>query len=327
MSPNTLLRWLQLLAFFVVFFSLGAYAQFAPGDTDTVVRTRDLPIDIYVYKPANYRGRGFIISLHGLTRNAASYRNHTRPLADRYGALLIVPYFDTERFPTWRYQHGGIARHADGGGLPTMLPAEQWTVEVLRGLVEYVRRVENAPEMPYLLIGHSAGGQFLSRVAAFSDLKPERIIIANPGTWVAPSLDEPFPYGFGRLQTQLGNARALERYLGSPVTVLVGTADTRTDNELSSAPGARRQGENRYARARNIFDQASAAARDRKVHFGWTIIEVPGVGHNARRMYSSAQATRAPCPDTVDRMRKPGATSDWPCEAAETPASVSTHVR
>jgi poly(3-hydroxybutyrate) depolymerase len=276
--------------------------------------TRGAPIELFVYKPPTYRGEGLIVSLHGLGRNASGYRSHTRALAERFRALLIVPLFDRDRFPTWRYQQAGIARWDEAGTLAAQ-PAEQWTGEMLRSVLDSVRKDEGVEDMPYVLIGHSAGAQFVLRAIAFGRLAPVRIVIANPSSWLEPNFDEPFPYGFGGLPPKLANDDVLRRYLARPVTVLLGTADTGS-TDLSMTAGAQRQGAHRHARGTNIFHAAAEASRRRGWDFGWRLIEVPDVGHSARRMYASPLAARAFCPDETEpasAASRDAAARKWPC--------------
>ena len=47
-------------------------------------------------------------------------------------------------------------------------PRDEWTVDMVPELVSWARRREGRLDAPYYLFGHSAGGQFLSRVAAFA---------------------------------------------------------------------------------------------------------------------------------------------------------------
>jgi pimeloyl-ACP methyl ester carboxylesterase len=302
----------RLLGGMVLVAALGAAAAYAPGDTDAVVDAAGRSIELFVYKPSGYRGEGMIVSLHGLGRNATGYRDHTRRLAERFDALLIVPYFDRERFPTWRYQRAGIVRRDTETGAFTPQPREQWTGEVLRAVIDAVRMHEGSPEMPYVLLGHSAGAQFLARMTAFAPLPAARIVIANPSSWVAPSLTEPFPYGFGRLPAEIGNERALERFLAQPVTVVLGTADTGSV-DLSQTAGAKRQGEHRYARGTRIFQSAAAIARSRGWDFGWHVVEIPNVGHSARAMYASPVVERAFCPEAAQAPEAARPPASWPC--------------
>ncbi len=78
-------------------------------------------------------------------------------------------------------------------------------------------------------------------------------------------------------------------YLELPITALHGLDDIGTHN-LSSEPEAVAQGLNRLDRGRNTFAKARAAAQARGWRFGWTFVEVPGVGHNAAEMFGSEQA-------------------------------------
>ena len=48
-------------------------------------------------------------------------------------------------------------------------------------LIETVRKMERRSDMPYYLIGHSAGGQFVERLLVFADVKPLRAVAANAG--------------------------------------------------------------------------------------------------------------------------------------------------
>jgi len=56
---------------------------------------------------------------------------------------------------------------------------------------------------------------------------------------------------------------------------------------------AERQGMNRLERGRNAYYTAQDIARERGWAFNWKLVEVPGVGHSARRMFGSAQALDA----------------------------------
>ena len=281
---------------------------------------RGAPIEVFVYKPPGYRGEGLIVSLHGLGRNASGYRGHTRALAEHFRALLIVPLFDRDRFPTWRYQQAGIARRDDTGAL-ALQPAEQWTGETLQSVIDAVRKEEGVAGLSYVLLGHSAGAQFALRATAFGRLTPARIVIANPSSWLAPDFDEPFPYGFGGLPSKIANDAVLRRYLALPLTILLGTADTGSA-DLSMTPGAQRQGIHRYARGTHIYHVAAEAARRRGWDFGWRLVEIPGVGHSARRMYASPLAAHAFCPGETELAaapRRAAAAQAWPCAVEALP--------
>lgn len=146
--------------------------------------------------------------------------------------------------------------------------------------------------MEYALIGHSAGGQFLSRVAAFVPTGASRIVIANPSTWVFPTLQVPAPFGLGGIYPGAQAQAGLRRCLEQPITVLLGQADTG-EEELDESPSAMAQGRTRYERGLNIFRQARMLSASRGWPLNWRLVEVPGAGHSAGKMFRSQQALSA----------------------------------
>ncbi|RPJ44831.1 MAG: hypothetical protein EHM16_14470 [Betaproteobacteria bacterium] len=250
-------------------------------------------IELHTYKPPQYAGGPVLLVLHGLGANATGYRDYAVPLADQLGFLVVAPLFDRERFPAWRYQTGGLVRNQRVDGEFRIEPEAQWTGRLFLRIIDAVRSAEGRPDLAYALIGHSAGGQALSRFAAFSPHAAQRIVIANPSTYLWPSREERFPYGYGGLPAALADDAALQRFLAQPVTVLLGTADLRRDNNLNVRPPAERQGATRYERGHNAFRAAQQLAQQRGWAFNWRLLEVPGVGHNARRMFGSAEALEA----------------------------------
>jgi pimeloyl-ACP methyl ester carboxylesterase len=234
-----------------------------------------------------------LLVLHGLGTNAPGYRDYAVPLADQLGWLVIAPLLDRKRFPTWRYQTGGIVRDQRASDEFTVEPDAQWMGRLFLAIIDTARAAESRPGLGYALIGHSAGGQALSRFAAFVPHAAKRIIIANPSTYLWPSRDERFPYGFGGLPPALANDDALRRYLAQPVTLLLGTADIKRDADLNVRDGAERQGANRLERGHNAFNAARQLAQEKGWPFGWRLLEVPNVGHSARLMFGAAQALQA----------------------------------
>jgi poly(3-hydroxybutyrate) depolymerase len=266
---------------------------FASGKSMRSLDIHGESIEVHAYRPAGYTDGPILLVLHGLGANAPGYRDYAMPLADLLGFLVVAPLFDRKRFPTWRYQTGGLVRDQRADGEFAVEPEAQWTGRLFLAIIDSVRVAEGRPELAYALIGHSAGGQTLSRFAAFVPHQAQRIVIANPSTWLWPTRDERFPFGFGGLPAPLADDAALQRYLAQPVTVLLGTADLRRDNNLNVRPPAERQGTTRYARGHNAFRTAQQLAQDRGWAFNWRLIEVPGIGHSAQRMFGSAEALDA----------------------------------
>ena len=253
----------------------------APGRNEYRVELPGATLNVFTYRPADRPPQLVLIVLHGLSRDAGPYRDHARALADRIGALVVAPEFDAAHFSTNLYQRGGIATKS--GALVT--PGRR-TVDLIQPLIDWARTAMGQPSLPSVLIGHSAGAQFLSRVAAYARTDAMRIVIANPSTWVLPSTQDAAPYGFKGMADADAMLRA---YLALPITVLLGQADTGANN-LASEAEAVAQGRNRLERGRNTFEKARTIAQQHGWAFNWTLAEVPGVGHDSTKMFSSPQA-------------------------------------
>ena len=281
-----------LLALLCLANALGA-EPYTVGSSRRSVSIDGESIELFAYQPAQYTGGPVLLVLHGLGTNAPGYRNYAIPIADQLGMLVIAPLFDRERFPTWRYQTGGIVRDQRVEGDFTVEPEARRMGRTFLDIIDSVRAAEGRPDLGYSLIGHSAGGQTLSRFAAFVPHAAKHIVIANPSTYLWPSPDERFPYGFGGLPPQLFDDTILRRYLAQPVTVLLGTADIERSADLNVQEGAERQGYYRLERGRNAWRAAQQLAQQRGWAFNWKLVEVPDVGHSARLMFGSAQALQA----------------------------------
>lgn len=249
------------------------------GQVETYLDNRK--IIIHTYKPVGYNVGPLVLVFHGVGRNAAEYRDFARGLGDRHKAIILAPEFDRAQFPGRRYTQGGMLREGQ------LTPKQQWTWNLVPRLVEIVRRREGRPDLPFFLLGHSAGAQFVGRMAGFLETGAQRVVIANPSAYLSPERALAFPYGFGELPEELANDEAIRRYLAQPLTIFVGTEDKERDDYLDTSDAADTQGTTRYERGRNIFEAARAKARAAGWPFGWKLVEAPGVGHNARAMFDN----------------------------------------
>ena len=153
----------------------GASSQpLGTGYSERLVRLDDTDMPALIYRP-DCRNPSLLLVFHGLNRNAESTQRSAQPLAEDFCLLLIVPLFDRETYPSWAYQRGGIVYRR------RLQDPSRWTVQLAPQLVRWAQRQEGRA-MPVYLLGHSAGAQFLSRVAAFAPTEARRIIIANPST-------------------------------------------------------------------------------------------------------------------------------------------------
>jgi pimeloyl-ACP methyl ester carboxylesterase len=259
-----------------------------PGPSKIDVDVSGTTLEVFTYKPARFDGRRMILVFHGVLRNADVYRDHARGMGDRFNALIIAPKFDSDRFPSLLYQRGGILRR-DG----TAAPKEEWTYAMIPKVAQAVRGLEQRPEMPYYLIGHSAGGQFLTRMAGFAETGAVRIVSANAGSALFPTREMPFGYGFGNLPAELSSDDILRRYLAQPLTLYLGSGDNRPDENFDSSREAMLQGEGRYQRNVESFRRAEALAKERGWEFNWQMVRAPMIGHDHAAMFDHPACERA----------------------------------
>lgn len=235
------------------------------------------PMPVFSYHPSGCAAPSILMVFHGNGRTAESYLRSARELADESCFVVYAPLFERDDFPNWAYHRGGLVE--DG----RLLPESEWTVEMAEELLDWARAQEGRPDAPVYLFGHSAGGQFLSRVAAYAlpdDV--ERIIIANPSTYVMPSEDEAVPYGYGGLPDDEADDW-LRDYLAAPITIYLGDED-RGEEDLTMTDQAVRQGADRVDRGEKTFEAARKVAEANGWPFNWTLVHADGVGHSARGM-------------------------------------------
>ncbi|MCC7347168.1 MAG: alpha/beta hydrolase [Variibacter sp.] len=253
-------------------------APIPAGQSAQTVSVGAYQLVVHTYRP-NCQNPSLLLVLHGANRKPESSLASAIPLADRLCLIAVAPHFDKERFKTWAYQQGGIVhRHR-------LQDPRSWTGRLALGIVAWAQREERRA-MPFYLIGHSAGGQFLSRLAAYMPSGAVRIIIANPSTYVLPTTQEDAPFGFGGMFPPGMAEQQIRAYLAQPITIVLGDADLG-DKQLNQSPEGMRQGRTRYERGLNAYWTARRLAESRGWAFNWQIIVVPGVGHNAKQLYRS----------------------------------------
>jgi len=280
-----LLTGLGLLAFT---FSVHA-APMPAGAGFQNIATTGGTIKVFTYRPSLYLDGPLVLVFHGVGRNAEDYRNFAIAVAERFKVLVAAPLFEKDRFPPKAYIRGGLL---DKNG--ALRPKEQWTYALVPQLLAALRAGEGKPALPYYLLGHSAGGQFLERFAAFCPTEARRIVAGNPGSHLFPRRDWDFGYGFGKLPAELSDDVALQRYLAAPLTLYLGTGDILTDTDnLDQSPEAEQQGTCRLARGRACFAFAQKLATERGWAFNWRKVETPDIGHDGGGMFAAPEMAEA----------------------------------
>jgi len=244
------------------------------------------PLEVNLYRPAAHGPDDpVVIVQHGMLRNGDEYRDFWIPAAEKHRILIAAPTFGNARFPRAESYNNGLVIGADGA----VAARENWLYSVPARVLEALRRGGATRRAKARIFGHSAGGQFVQRLLATQDEAPfEAAFAANSGWYTLPTLDRSFPEGLQGLG--FGEAE-LARWLAWPMVILAGEQDIVTDDpNLPSQAEALAQGPMRYARAHFMLDFAKAEAARRSLPCNWSLITVPGVGHDGAAMSRAAAA-------------------------------------
>ncbi|MBV8595652.1 MAG: alpha/beta hydrolase [Candidatus Eremiobacteraeota bacterium] len=254
-----------------------------------------------------------IIIVHGVLRNADTYFSTGALMlakAEASKTLLIAPQFTEASDLYGRHGSSKILRW-DGnwpGGVSATAPAPISTYAVFDAMLTRLADRSRFPALRRIsIIGHSAGGQIVQRYAAVGHgpaLIPRaaltvHFVVANPSSYLYFDTWRPhkmkacsdfnrWRYGLdGTPSYVTGTARELEqRYVHRDVTYLLGTADINAQEwDLDTSCAAEEQGAYRLQRGRAYIRylrtrNPKGTAQDFAL--------VPGVGHDNRKMFTSA---------------------------------------
>jgi pimeloyl-ACP methyl ester carboxylesterase len=217
-----------------------------------------------------------VFVIHGTDRNVRDYIGY---MAD-VDTLVIAPEFQAAA-PGLYWSSGWKegSRSSDATHVSSF--------EVLDRMVEMFHGVA--------IVGHSAGGQFVSRYAAGTRLKGLTFIAANPGSYMYLDRNRPvsgvcagfndYRYGLDDLNSYMSSGVAAD-YASRNVIYMLGSLDTNIDSNLDTSCAANQQGRNRYDRGVKFYQHLAT-------HFGRPVhrkVVVSGVGHSPKRMLQAAKA-------------------------------------
>ena len=257
-------------------------ASFVPRPHDGAQHRRSR---VWTYKPANWQAGGDVLFvMHGMSRNAEEYFDTWVETADSKSMLLIAPEFDNPfyRYVTNDYQDGNLF-----SALGFANPPSEWAYAAIERIVDHLNAANGWSITGYDMFGHSAGGQFVQKMAMLAPKSRMRTgIAANAGSYTFPDREIAFPYGLKGVDAA---AIDLARSFGRNVIILLGEKDDDANQGvLDESQPAMRQGPHRLARGQNLFETARTTAAAHGLRFEWRLKIVPGVGHENQKMAAAA---------------------------------------
>lgn len=200
---------------------------------------------LYVPRQGGNTAKIFI-TVHGISRNVRQHAKEFAAYAERYGVVMIAPYFPADRFPDYQ-RLGRKGNRAD---------------IVLNAIVAEVARLTGASSNKLYLFGYSGGAQFVHRYMFAYPERVARIVLGAPGWYTLPDSTLEFPIGIQPILSMPQIQFDSTRFLSIPVCVLVGEKDNRRDAELNKSTIIDRlQGKTRIERGWHWVKEMSYQAR------------------------------------------------------------------
>jgi pimeloyl-ACP methyl ester carboxylesterase len=229
---------------------------------------RDPLQEYLLYVPQSAQpGAPVMVSVHGVSRNAARHSAMFSPACEAHGVVMLVPVFRKELHED--YQR--LGRRGRGGGRVDAL---------LHKMLGEVAAVTGADVTRFYLFGFSGGAQFAHRYALVHPHRVARAVVAAAGWYTFPDHRQRYPYGIRPTPALRGVTFNPEEFLRVPIEVLIGDQDTSLEKVRSTARTVAQQGQTRLERARSWVAAMRAAADAFDLAPRVTLTEVAGVGHS-----------------------------------------------
>lgn len=205
------------------------------------------------------------VTVHGISRNVTEHARKFSSYAEKFGVVMIAPYFPADRFPD--YQRLGLkGKRAD---------------KVLNEIVSEVANLTGASTHKLYLFGYSGGAQFVHRYMLAYPERVAKIVLGASGWYTFPNSTLKYPRGIQESQSLPQIQFDPGQFLNIPVCVLVGEKDNQRDAELNKSPQIDRlQGVTRIERGRRWVEEMIYQARTRGLPTAYAFHLLPNSPHS-----------------------------------------------
>jgi len=219
---------------------------------------------LYVPRRGGNNAKIFV-TVHGISRNVTEHAKKFSAFAEKFGVVMIAPYFPADRFPD--YQRLGLkGKRAD---------------KVLNEIVSEVAQLTGASARKLYLFGYSGGAQFVHRYMLAYPERVAKIALGAPGWYTFPNLTLKFPRGIQASRSLPQIRFDPAQFLNIPVCVLVGEKDNQRDTELNKSPQIDKlQGRTRIERGRRWLEEMIHQARVLGLSTTYTFHLLPNSPHS-----------------------------------------------
>ena len=237
----------------------------------------------YAMPDADLAQAPVLVVMPGQQRNAQDYLQDWLDFSAATGRIVLCPQFPESDFSSRAYNQGGVLDADD-----ELADRSAWTFNAIESLFDQVVARVSGQQRGYDLFGHSAGAQFVHRMAL---LQPghriDTALAANAGWYTQTDLRENYPYGLDEIE--IDDAQ-IEHGLGTNLVIMLGADDTDTSSaSLRTSDEANEQGDHRLERGMSFYATGSKLSDELGVDFAWRMYVVPGVGHEHTGMAEAAK--------------------------------------
>mgnify|MGYP006100751139 CR=1 FL=1 len=278
-----------LISFFLLFFSGSSIAndvipQVQPPWGYVFDKWKGPPLNVIVYIPKDANPQTpILIVVPGASRDAQRFHASWLDLAKKNKFTVVTIGATKDHFPDEYSYNAGRVISKEGYAIHE----EQWLFSAIEPLFLDIKKRYGFNSKKFYLFGHSAGGGIVHRFLLFKPNAPViKAVAANPAFVTLP--DKKTSYPFGIKNTPVNNDD-IKQWLGHKLAIVLGESDLGPRTQpLSNGVMAKKQGPNCFTRGTLLYNRAQEKATQEKTSFGWSLITVPGVGHDNYNIAPSA---------------------------------------
>ncbi len=218
--------------------------------------------------------------IHGNSRDVKKYLNLWLEDAKDKNVILVAPHFSKENYPNF-----GTLQIAKSSGKILNDQSNNLTNSI-SSFFTYFKSKYNLESSTYRIFGFSAGSQFVHRYLMYGkDTRTEKAVLGSAG-WYTFLNEEKYPYGTKNMPIE---KERYEWFLSRRVLFILGNKDNDPNHPtLNLSKGAKKQGNNRYERGQNYFDNLLNFSQKNKIPFRWRYKVVPSLDHNTEMLSKNA---------------------------------------
>ena len=234
------------------------------------------PVDVISYIPPNAtKSTRILMVVPGASRDTQRFHASWLDLAKKETFIVLTVGARKRYFPDEYSYNAGRVVSSEGYAMHK----DQWLFSVIKPLFEDFKKRYGLISEKFYLFGHSAGGGFVHRYLLFEPYAPVvKAVAANPAFVTVPDFEIRYP--FGLKNTPIKNSD-IKNWLNHNLAIMLGEEDLGPRTKpLSNGARANAQGSNCLERGKFLYSSANQTASKKGSKFNWSLIMVPGVGHD-----------------------------------------------